>query len=200
MPQVPMIFSSTPVWIPSVQWKSNIGFLPRLYKFLMPSPPACTLWKRAWKFPLICVLFLASSLYGGGYSAETQLQEATCSQPYACHMSQMWWNFTLFSSTKIHVRYLWLWRGKNRFIFLWRAVQLAMMTDTSLLCKHYTKRRGQQSIKSWRWKHTLSDRGDFWALSIEILVFASPTASMLTSFGFSILIWGIFHKFLWSDR
>lgn len=41
------------------------------------------------------------------------------------------WNSTLFSSTKLHVRYLWLRRGENRFIFLWRAVQLAMMTDTT---------------------------------------------------------------------
>jgi hypothetical protein len=37
-------------------------------------------------------------------------------------------------------------------------------------------------------------------LSVEILVFASPTGYMLTSFGFSLLIRGIFHKFLLSDR
>lgn len=140
MPRVPMIFSSTPVWIPSVQWKSNIGFLPRLYEFLMPSPPACAFWKRARKFPLMCVPFMV----GGwtGYSAETRLQEATCSQPYACHMSQMLWNFTLFSSTKIHVQYLWLWRGENRFVFLWRPVQLAMMTDTKFVVQSlYWKER-----------------------------------------------------------
>jgi hypothetical protein len=29
-----------------------------------------------------------------------------------------------------------------------------------------------------------SDRGDFWAYSVEILVFASPTGYMLTSSGF----------------
>ena len=33
----------------------------------------------------------------------------------------------------------------------------------------------------------VSDRGIFWALSVEILVFASPTGYMLTSFVFSIV-------------
>ena len=41
-----------------------------------------------------------------------------------------------------------------------------------------------------------SDRGDSWASSVEILVFASPTGYMLTTSGFPILNWGIFHKFL----
>ena len=34
-----------------------------------------------------------------------------------------------------------------------------------------------------------SDRGDFWALLVEILVFASPTSYMFTSSGFSLLNW-----------
>jgi hypothetical protein len=34
--------------------------------------------------------------------------------------------------------------------------------------------------------------GDFWVLTIEILVFASPTGYMLTFFGFSLLNWIIF--------
>ena len=41
-----------------------------------------------------------------------------------------------------------------------------------------------------------SVRGDFWALSVDILVFASPTGYMLTSSGFPLLNWGIFYKFL----
>jgi hypothetical protein len=45
-----------------------------------------------------------------------------------------------------------------------------------------------------------SDRGDFWAYSVEILVFASPTGYMLTSSGFPLLHWGIFYKFLKNDR
>ena len=43
--------------------------------------------------------------------------------------------------------------------------------------------------------YSTSDRGDFWAGSVENLVFPRPTSYMLTSFGFSVLIWGIFHKF-----
>ena len=35
-----------------------------------------------------------------------------------------------------------------------------------------------------------SDRGDFWALPIEILVLARPTGYMLTSSGFPLLNWG----------
>ena len=45
-----------------------------------------------------------------------------------------------------------------------------------------------------------SDRGDFWTLPVEILVFASPTSYMLTSSGFLLLNWGIFHKFFLNDR
>ena len=41
-----------------------------------------------------------------------------------------------------------------------------------------------------------SDCGDFWAQFVEILVFASPTSYMLTSFAFALLDWGIFHRFL----
>jgi hypothetical protein len=41
-----------------------------------------------------------------------------------------------------------------------------------------------------------SDRGDFWAWLVEILVFACPTVYMLTPFGFPLLNCGIFHKFL----
>ena len=42
----------------------------------------------------------------------------------------------------------------------------------------------------------ISDRGDFWAQSVEILVCASPTGYMFTSSGFPLLNWGIFYKFL----
>ena len=45
-----------------------------------------------------------------------------------------------------------------------------------------------------------SERGDFWAEPVEILVFASPTGYMLTSAGFCTLNWGIFYKFLKNDR
>ena len=41
-----------------------------------------------------------------------------------------------------------------------------------------------------------SDLGDFQSLSIEILVFASPTNYMLTSYGFPLLNWGIFVIFM----
>ena len=44
-----------------------------------------------------------------------------------------------------------------------------------------------ESGQNWQ-----SDRRDFWAWSVEILVFASPTGYLLTSFGFSILSWSIF--------
>ena len=47
------------------------------------------------------------------------------------------------------------------------------------------------------WKYLSSDGEDFWAWLAEIRVFASPTGGyMLTSSSLSILIWGIFHKFL----
>ena len=43
-------------------------------------------------------------------------------------------------------------------------------------------------------------RGDFWASSSEILVFASATGYTLISSGFPSLNWGIFfYKFLWND-
>ena len=41
-----------------------------------------------------------------------------------------------------------------------------------------------------------SDRGDFWALPVEILVFANPTGYMLTFSGFPLLNWRIFYRFL----
>ena len=46
-----------------------------------------------------------------------------------------------------------------------------------------------------------SDRGDFWAQPVEMLVFASPTGyMMLTSSGLPLLNWGLFYKLLWSAR
>jgi hypothetical protein len=46
----------------------------------------------------------------------------------------------------------------------------------------------------------INDRGGFWAQSVEILVFASPTGGyMLTSSSFSLLNWGIFYIFLYND-
>ena len=44
-----------------------------------------------------------------------------------------------------------------------------------------------------------SDRGDFWAQPVEILVFATPTGYLFTSSGFPLLNWGIFYKFLQND-
>ena len=41
-----------------------------------------------------------------------------------------------------------------------------------------------------------TDRGDFWAQPVDILVFASPTSYMLTPSGFPSLHWGIFYKYL----
>ena len=41
-----------------------------------------------------------------------------------------------------------------------------------------------------------SEWGDFLALPVEILVFASPTGYMFTSSRFPLLNWGIFYKFL----
>ena len=38
-----------------------------------------------------------------------------------------------------------------------------------------------------------SDRGDFLAYPVEILVFASPTGYMFTSSGFPLINWGIFY-------
>ena len=40
-----------------------------------------------------------------------------------------------------------------------------------------------------------NDRGDFLALPVEILVFASPTNYMFTSSRFPLLNWDIFYKF-----
>ena len=49
--------------------------------------------------------------------------------------------------------------------------------------------------ESWKIWLEMRDRGGFWALySVGILVFASPTSYMLTSFDFSILIRDIFHN------
>ena len=45
-----------------------------------------------------------------------------------------------------------------------------------------------------------SDRGDFWAYPVEILVFANPAGYMSTFSGFPLLKWGIFHKFLQNNR
>ena len=42
-------------------------------------------------------------------------------------------------------------------------------------------------------------QGDFWALSVETLVFPSPTGYMLTTFGSSLLNWGIFYRFIYID-
>ena len=39
-------------------------------------------------------------------------------------------------------------------------------------------------------------RGDFCTSLVKILVFPGPTGYMLWSFGFSLLIWGVFHRFL----
>ena len=55
-----------------------------------------------------------------------------------------------------------------------------------------------------------SDRGDFWALPVEILVFASPTGYMLTSPGFPLwnrgvsyikipLIWSVIFLQSWTS-
>ena len=41
-----------------------------------------------------------------------------------------------------------------------------------------------------------SGGGDCWAWSIDILVFPSATGCMLTSFAFSSMIWGTFHRLL----
>ena len=45
------------------------------------------------------------------------------------------------------------------------------------------------------WLCTSVSKGDFWAWPVKILVFPSPTGSMLWSFGFSILIPRMFFKF-----
>jgi hypothetical protein len=45
-----------------------------------------------------------------------------------------------------------------------------------------------------------SDRGDFRAYSVEILVFVGPTGYMLISSGFPLLNWGIFYIVLKNDR
>ena len=77
----------------------------------------------------------------------------------------------------------------------------------SILTLHYisdlvcTKGRftwGLKSPVSSKSQHEgqVSDRGDFWAQSVEILVFASPIGYMLTSSGFPLLNLGIFYKFL----
>ena len=47
---------------------------------------------------------------------------------------------------------------------------------------------------------TVSGEIFFWALSVDILVFPSPTGYTLTSFGFPLLNWGIFFKVLKNDR
>ena len=41
-----------------------------------------------------------------------------------------------------------------------------------------------------------SDRGDFWAKPVQILVIARSTGYMLTSSGFILLNWGILNNFL----
>jgi hypothetical protein len=55
---------------------------------------------------------------------------------------------------------------------------------------------------SWIHKPTTqhSDRGDFLAKPVEILVFASPSGYMLTSSNFPLLNWGIFDKVLQNNQ
>jgi hypothetical protein len=50
------------------------------------------------------------------------------------------------------------------------------------------------------WSVTTNDWGYFWARSVEILVFGSPTGYTLTSSGFLLLNWGTFYGFLENDR
>jgi hypothetical protein len=45
-----------------------------------------------------------------------------------------------------------------------------------------------------------SEREDFWASSVEILVFASAAGYIMTSSGFPFSNSGIFYKFLLNDR
>ena len=45
-----------------------------------------------------------------------------------------------------------------------------------------------------------SVRGDFWAYPFDILVIPSPTGYMLASFGFPLIKWDKFYKFLLNYR
>ena len=47
---------------------------------------------------------------------------------------------------------------------------------------------------------TTSVWAGFWAESVEILMFPSPTGGKLTSFGFALIIGGMLPKYLWNDR
>ena len=161
-----MIFSSTPVWIPSVQRKSNVGFLPRFSKFLMPSPPACTLWKCAWKFPLIFVLFVASSLYGGWWvdgifswdpTTGSHLFSALCMP----HVSDVVEIPHYFLAPNYMCGIFDFEEGKTGLSFCGGRSSLPWWPILrSLLCNHYTQRRGQQAIKSWRWKQALANQSN----------------------------------------
>jgi hypothetical protein len=51
-------------------------------------------------------------------------------------------------------------------------------------------------ITGWRSGLQEDYPGDFWILSVNIILFPSQP---VTSFGFSSLNWGIFHEFLWSS-
>ena len=63
------------------------------------------------------------------------------------------------------------------------------MKFTNLLDEIY-----KDSAEKWKSCLAISDRGDFWASSVEILVFVGY---MLTSSGFPLSNWGIiFYKFL----
>ena len=69
----------------------------------------------------------------------------------------------------------------------------------------YSRETLERMLMKWKllaWVTELSGlsvQGAFWANPVEIPVFPSPTGYMLTSFGFSSLIWGIFHNFLKID-
>ena len=58
---------------------------------------------------------------------------------------------------------------------------------------HYSYRSCCVRCESKVWNNV---RGDFRAYLLEILVFASPTGYMLISFGFPLLNWDMFHRFL----
>ena len=109
---------------------------------------------------------------------------------------QVWmrvWQIALVRSCHIHAKKA-TWQSSRNSV----QCRKRICTDTLM------------DIKSWQFflgvpgpikldskaRKLISDQGDFWAQSVEILVFASPTGYMLTSSGFPLLNWGIFYKFL----
>ena len=70
---------------------------------------------------------------------------------------------------------------------------------SQIMCTSSSNMTDNQLEEVDMWSTWTNVRGDFWAQSVNILVFPSPISYVLSPFGSSFLIWGIFSKYLWND-